>query len=361
MTKSTASRAEARFRQLCCMGLGGEAVMPALIRELHDIIPFVQGVFFYNAADGSLDHIYTERPEQSATYVETFHDARDHEIPGWGWRDWSQTERGAHDLEDILSLDKRAFHKTDFFNLVYRPAGTDRLLRLVVRDHGKVVGSTSVYRGGDRTWTTEDKRRLEALESFFAFALRDRPSIDPVLADSGQEGLIVADASGHPLHLSREGVRLFYLATLPRIAPGTDFSRVKTLPAPLVRICRNLAGIFSDQTEAPAPVYRHRNHWGGFVFRAHWLGDADPVAGRIAITIRHQEPVQIKLLRRASELPLSRRQAEVAFHLASGASHEGIAERLGISRNTAIAHGRWIYNKLDVHNRAELVNKLLAN
>ncbi len=32
-----------------------------------------------------------------------------------------------------------------------------------------------------------------------------------------------------------------------------------------------------------------------------------------------------------------------------------------ISKHTAIAHGRWIYNKLDVHNRAELVSKLLSN
>jgi DNA-binding CsgD family transcriptional regulator len=361
MSRSTISRAEAQFKQLACLGLGSEAIMPALIRELHAIVPFATAAFFYNRPDGQLDHIYTERPVQSALYVEMFHDARDHEIPGWGWRDWSQTERGAHDLEDILTLDKHAFHMTDFYNLVYRPSGTDRLLRLVVRDHGNVVGSASLYRGGDRQWTSEDKRRLEALELFFAHALRHRTDIDTALTDSGDEGLIIADTGGHPLHMSREGERLFYMAMLPRIGPGVDFGRARALPRPLARICRDLAGIFAGQPDVTAPVYRHRNHWGGFVFRAHWLGDADPVEGHIAISIRHDEPVQVKLLRRAGELPLSRRQAEVAFHLATGASHEGIAERLGISRNTAIAHGRWIYNKLDVHNRAELVGKLLAN
>jgi DNA-binding CsgD family transcriptional regulator len=46
--------------------------------------------------------------------------------------------------------------------------------------------------------------------------------------------------------------------------------------------------------------------------------------------------------------------------MASGASNESIAQRLGISRHTAKEHGRWIYNKLDVHNRAELVAKLLS-
>ena len=44
--------------------------------------------------------------------------------------------------------------------------------------------------------------------------------------------------------------------------------------------------------------------------------------------------------------------------MASGYSHESIAERLGISWHTAKEHGRSIYNKLDVHNRTELVGKI---
>ena len=66
-------------------------------------------------------------------------------------------------------------------------------------------------------------------------------------------------------------------------------------------------------------------------------------------------------MRSVKRLPLSRRQAQVCMLMASGASNEKIAEQLGISAHTAIAHGRWIYNKLDVHNRAELVSKLLSN
>ena len=46
--------------------------------------------------------------------------------------------------------------------------------------------------------------------------------------------------------------------------------------------------------------------------------------------------------------------------MAIGSSYDGIARQLGISRHTAISHGRWIYDKLDVHNRAELINKLLS-
>ena len=47
--------------------------------------------------------------------------------------------------------------------------------------------------------------------------------------------------------------------------------------------------------------------------------------------------------------------------MAVGLSFAEIAERLGISPHTAIAHSRWVHNKQDVSNRVELVYKLLAS
>jgi DNA-binding CsgD family transcriptional regulator len=103
------------------------------------------------------------------------------------------------------------------------------------------------------------------------------------------------------------------------------------------------------------------NVWGGFTFRAEWLSRDDVATGLIGITVRHKVPLPIKLMRNTQSLPLSRRQAEVCVLMATGASNDMIAERLGISKHTANEHGRWIYNKLDVHSRAELVSKLLSN
>jgi hypothetical protein len=39
MAKSAAARAEARFKQLCSLGLGAKAVVPALPKELQSLIP----------------------------------------------------------------------------------------------------------------------------------------------------------------------------------------------------------------------------------------------------------------------------------------------------------------------------------
>ena len=68
MVKSSASRAEARFKQLSCLGLGGEAVMPALLNELHALIPFFCGNFDFADANGALANICFDNPEVVSTY-----------------------------------------------------------------------------------------------------------------------------------------------------------------------------------------------------------------------------------------------------------------------------------------------------
>jgi DNA-binding NarL/FixJ family response regulator len=65
-------------------------------------------------------------------------------------------------------------------------------------------------------------------------------------------------------------------------------------------------------------------------------------------------------MRRAHALDLTSRQAEVCVLLAEGLSTGEIAERLAISQNTANEHGRLVYSRLGVHNRAELTAKLLT-
>jgi DNA-binding CsgD family transcriptional regulator len=97
-----------------------------------------------------------------------------------------------------------------------------------------------------------------------------------------------------------------------------------------------------------------RQPWGAFTFRAYWL---DRTAW---IAVERLEPLALKFWRRAEKLPLSGREIEVCLPLALGRSRAEIAERLGVSENTAINHCRNIYAKLGVQSRAELVEKLQA-
>jgi DNA-binding CsgD family transcriptional regulator len=132
------------------------------------------------------------------------------------------------------------------------------------------------------------------------------------------------------------------------------------LPPPLARLARALAAVFEADAAWAAPVHHHRNGWGEFVFRAYWLDGADTEPPLVGIRINRQEPLPVRLLRRMERLPLSERQIEVSLHLACGHTYTAIAERLGLTRSTAIYHAQEAFNKLGVASRAELQAKLMV-
>ena len=58
--KGQVRRAVARIRQLSCLGLGGEAGVPELIRELHGLVPAGSNIFAW--AGAAARKPLTERP-----------------------------------------------------------------------------------------------------------------------------------------------------------------------------------------------------------------------------------------------------------------------------------------------------------
>ncbi len=366
MAKS-ASRAKGRFKQLCCLGLGGEAVMPALLAELHAVVPSYVNVFHFADEAGNPANFYNQHPgfvDVAPLYAELFYERRDREIKGLSYSEASACQFGVHDAEAAVGPScEYVLRFSDIFNLIGVPLGYDaNFLRLFIRDgkRRRTLGAITLYPSiGARSWTAEEKRRLGDLEPFFAYALTEHGEDADVMTDSGRSGVIIADPEGRPVHLSAEGRRLLFLATHPSVAPGSAVRRVPFLPSAVARICGNLSRASSADAKTSAPVHHHRNIWGSFRFRAEWLDGNDPATGRIAITVTHEEPLRVRLTRAAEGLPLTRRQAEVCVLMASGLSRDQIAERLGISRHTAREHGRWIYHRLNVHNRSELTGKLI--
>ena len=327
LAKSTAARASARLKQLSCFGLGKEVVIPELLRELHALVPSFSNTFHFADERGVVNNIYFENTDLVKfwpLYQEKIFERHEREYKGLAFSDGSRKQFGIHEFREAVLHDRKTF-------LWRAPSAT--------------------------SWTPEDKRRLGALESFFLHALTVPTPGETDMVDGDENGLIIANSVGKPVYFSAEGRRLLFLAA----SPQTIAARSAVLPAPVAQLCRNLSRIFSnDASAADAPIHYHVNVWGGFTFRAHWLHQEQPGSGLIGITISRKIPVPIRLLRSVQKLSLSRRQAEVCVWMANGASNQMVSERLGISRHTANEHARWIYNKLDVHNRAELVSKLLS-
>ena len=364
MSNLVVARSMARFKRLCCLGLGGSTVMPALIRELHILVPSMRSMFFFADERGGLDHVYTEGGEHAATtqlYLSEFHGRRDREIPGFSFADAMRSQYGVHDLA-AMRVDEKAFRRTDFYNALFRPVGRGSdYVRLVMREkNGRGLGMLTTFREpGKRHFNFEEQNRLAGLEPFFVHALRDHHQAGVEMVDSGQSGLIIADHIGNPTFFSPSGRKLLHDAVHPHLSANSTSKLTEVFPAPLRKMCLDLGRVFAGIDIFQAPTYVHHNVLGEFTFRAHLLRGEDPSTGFIGITVTHKEPLPIKLIRRIGEMSLSQRQSEICFMLASGTDYESIADRLGISKHTAIAHGRSIYNRLDVHNRSQLCDKLL--
>ena len=369
MARSAVTGATARFKQLCCLGVRGEQVMPALLDELHTIVPFAGCTVFFVDTQLRVTNSYREEtaPRTIALYMQEFHGRRGRELGG-AFPDAIHRQFGVEDSTDALQpvgIGMDAFWRSAFFNEIHRPFAHDWFLRLMIRGEGgrgRALGSITLYRPrGQGLWSADEKRRFAALEPFLATAFAADDHNEPPTAESEADALIIADRDGRPQNFSVGARELLFLATHPRITSDADYSRIDQLPPQVSELCRNLARLSAGDGSAAPPTLWLRNTWGTFAFKAHWLEGGDASAGLIGIAIRRREPLPIRIVRRVGELDLGWRQAQVCVLLANGHSHEAIADRLGISRHTAITHGRWIYNKLDVHNRTELVTKLLAN
>ena len=140
----------------------------------------------------------------------------------------------------------------------------------------------------------------------------------------------------------------------------TARSQEKALLAKLAQLCLNLQAIFQGKHASP-PSWSMTNGRGRFSFRACWLNKQNNEPGAlIGMTVEHQEPLVLKLLRGLQNLPLSPTQKQVALLIAQGSSNELIGEHLNIRLTTVKDHISKIFDKLGIYRREELRSLLLA-
>ena len=362
-SQASVRRVEARVRQLCCLGLGGEIIMPLLLRELHGLIPSYGNCFFWVNDSARLVDMYDEQalcvsllPE----YLDCFYNHRDKEVHR-GFTYALRHYRGVIGNEEFFTVDTPALLASDFYNCIMRPQHNRFFLKLYVREAGQALGMLQMHRDlNERPFDSRDRLRLARMEPYIAHALTRRQQNDVnEWVESGESGLIIADRLGRPVSYSPTARRLLYLASKHRTQVNNPGIQRAGLPSALKEICRNLAAVFAGKTTAEPPVLIHRNAWGIFVFRAYWLDAATPREGHIGIAVSRKVPLILDLFKGSRDLPLSDRQSEVAVLLASGLSRQQVADRLDLAPNTVIAHSRWVYDKLGIHDRNTFRARLL--
>ncbi|ESS71433.1 response regulator [Methyloglobulus morosus KoM1] len=350
------SKAIAYLRQLCCSGLDKEIVIPEFLRAVQIAIPSGNNTF--SGVDEELLPTYF-----LAEFVDAELDEFLLSVMGGFWTPERTLRAGKWFTKFSVLANPRvidgAFYSTDLYNLVFRQWEQHHVLSAPVTQYGKPVGMLSLFRPPTQnSFNDYEQTLMTSLLPYVAHALCDQ-SKDIHYSDAGESGMMIMDTQGSIQYLSHEAKLLLALACHPTLNVGAHEQKVE-LMANLTKLCRNLQAIFHGKVAAP-PSWSHVNGRGRFIFRAYWLDRQNQESGGVVgMTIEHQEPLEIKILRALQDLSLSPVQQQVAAMLAQSCSNEQICQRLHIKLPTTKDHIRKIFTKLDINSRDELLPMLLA-
>ena len=343
------------LRHLCCLGLGGQIIMPDVMRALHGLIPSTFNIFLWADETYQVSNAYWEDASAAALqalYLSEYCNSKEVDTFNVTFSEAMRTGRGWGNSQRF----DRTFVGSEIFNNVIKPAGVRHSVEVTIWENGRGLGSVVLNRAlGERPFNDQEETRLRSLVPYIAHGLRGTRDLRGELTHSGESGMLIVDHQNKIVQCCPEGKRLMQLAAHPQLTQQHTFSS----DSPRVKhLCANLRGILHGCCR-PVPTFRERNAWGEFLFSGYPLSVDTQPDGLIGIVIERYEPLPLKLMRNMRALPLTARQREVCLLLSYGYTHNMIGPRMHVSKHTATDYVRKIYDKLDVGNHGELMKRLM--
>lgn len=345
------SRELSRLRELCALDLPTPLVMPALLAELHALVPSSRNLFDWCDGDGALTRYCIEGPVDEAVarlYFDEFHNKREAEaMPSF-----AQALGSGAVLNSAAQLDTARFLNSALYAEIWRPQGFRYRVELIVRSAaGQPLGSLVLYREpGAPCFTAAEEARLLPLLPHLALALardgvpRCAPEHWQPAPDAAE--VMLLDDAGRLCHASAGARRLLLLA-----GPGPGMLPASTGEAVLAALHVGVRhGPVVQWVDSP---------WGRFEFRAQRLEAVDGAAACLTqVQLRRFEPRELADERRLHGFELSSGQAAVARLLLQGLAQAEVAQRLAIAPSTVVDHTRKLYQRLGVRSARELVERV---
>jgi DNA-binding CsgD family transcriptional regulator len=360
----TSKQALARIQRLCCLGIGGEMLMPDLLEQVSDLIPLRGGFFLWMNSNREVTNCCGMGPiSTAALYHEEFHltpRETDVVVPVSQLM-VSPSPNAVRQFWPILRVDYPTFLRSDYYNEVCRPADIHEVITLVVREANRSHGALEIFRAvREPPFQPTEFRFLETIAVFLAHAMTRASVAEASFDGSEDRGLFVTDRGGTVRGADPHARRLLEMALGLRLKSWATTARREPLPE-IAQLCRNLANTAKGKIGQPPPVLRLRNPFGEFVLRAYWLEPTDgaELTHHISIMIERRVPRALALHRRLEDLPLTGREKQLCLLLAHNRSRQDLADAMGVSTGTIITHQRSVYAKLGVHSRTDLLAALL--
>lgn len=345
----------AHVRQLCNLGLPAEAVMPAFLRAVRALVPAGFGAFFWVDADGEMTNMYSEKmlpAEVTSRYFREHYQSAAH---AFRQQVMAQIADGVPVAESTADA---AMLATPYYREVLAPLGAARMLRAVLHDRGRPLGQLSLYRpAGARRFERDDHDTVASAARYLLPLLMTAPAPQTTapeqFRETGQAALLMCDADGQVRRASGRGHALLAQASGCRINRDTITCELERAGVALLR--RLTAALDPDDTldDAQAADRIVFNDWGAFRLRAY------PIDTGAGVLIERHEHLLVRLVDAMGQSALSSQQREVALLIARGLTNVQVAQELGVSANTASYHVRQLFTKLDAHDRAEVIARVL--
>ena len=353
MSKTTSQSARVTLRQLSNLGLPAPVLLPSLLPAVRAVVPATHAAFFYCDASGNMVNMYAERmlpPEAMTRYYEQYYRA--------DASAFSKAYLRLAAASDAVSFRTISAEEKDgeYYREVLSQLGVGHVMYGIVRskENGREpIGQLSLYRGvDDAPFDAADAEALRDVMHYLGHALVASPYTQ-VTAPSEQiaeEAMAVLDADGNLLFADDAWMRLSRLARGEPISPRQSREEPKALR-------EFLRGVVIAARAAKMSLHVVNSPWGQFAFRHHSL---DGVGGgkATALVLSRLATESVRMTEGASRLELSAQQREVALMVALGLTNAEMAEKLGVSVNTAGYHVKQVFMKLGVHERADVARML---
>jgi DNA-binding CsgD family transcriptional regulator len=356
----TRTRDVAFIRKLCGLDLPPTTLAATLLPALRDVIPAHSAAIFWVDDTGEMAGLYAERmlsPQAMADYYSRHYQAgADAFASAFRRRAASASATSTHSFT-------RAEQSTPYFRDVMARLDAFHVLYAVLRDvRQHPFAQLSLYRGrDDEPFGREERATLDELLRYLGAGLsrhvdgaRDAsPSIvvEEQLGIVRRDGVIVSAPEGW--------ARLLRLAALAELGPRQADQEAPAVEAFLRRVCEPALAPGASATR-PFEM-SHRSPWGRFVLKAFRLADVQGRrAEQVGLLIRREEPRSVTIVRGTGLSALSPQQREVALLIAQGRTNPQIAKDLGLTLNTASYHVKRVFERLDVNDRAQVGEKLVA-
>jgi DNA-binding CsgD family transcriptional regulator len=349
--KSSLNASRITLRQLCNLGLPAAVILPSVLGALREILGARHTAFFYCDEAGNMVNMYAEKmlsPDAMASYFEKHY----------------RTEFGAFSAEylkrvaapdPVTSKSLSESEKSSAYYLeVMSKLDIEHILYAVVRTSSAIpIGQLSVYRSAsDIAFSDGDANSLRDCLHYLSKAISPQMFVlnEPESDTVAEEGVAVFDSNGKQLFADSNWLRLVRLARGEPISPMTAKLEIDALAV-------FVSGILLTASSSKNALQIIDSPWGQFAFK-HTMLSNDAGQSARSLSVSRLSKDSVKLAVGAAKLSLSAQQRDVALLVANGRTNLEIAEKLGITLNTASYHVKQLFSKLGVSNRADVAKML---